>query len=492
MWNRYLICGLLTITWLCSSCLSLRPAYNPNQKFSPDQLQKDFDIAWNTYKKNHPAFDWYLSADSINRVFQRVRMSLTDSLSEPEFRLRLSYAVAHISCGHTSVLPSKAFTSYAGKARLPRFPLGVKIWGQDSMVVIENLSKDTQGIKKGIPILSIDSIPSSVFIRQMKEYIAADGFNEVYKELQAGANFSARFRWMYGLKESYQIGYLDEKGIAATAVLQVWKPAKKDSLSKREMASKLSKGAKPHKPTYGSFRIDTAKNLALLELNNFSHARIPSLIRKSFRTIYREKIPHLVLDLRLNGGGKIVNSTLLTKYLVNRPFRVADSVSAKDLRPAYPDFTQSGWFFRYFGWAITRKEADGRYHMHQPERKVHKPKKKNHFDGDVYILTGGYTFSASTLMLAKIMDQPNVTIIGEETGGAARGNSAVFTPFVTLPNTKVRARLPLFKMISDDTIPDNGRGIMPDFEVKPDSESIRLGKDKKLEKVYELLASKKK
>ena len=76
------------------------------------------------------------------------------------------------------------------------------------------------------------------------------------------------------------------------------------------------------------------------------------------------------------------------------------------------------------------------------------PVKKNHFDGHLYVLTGGNTFSAATLFAKTVRDQENVTIVGEETGGGAYGNTAWLIPEVVLPRTKVRFRLPLFRLLS--------------------------------------------
>jgi C-terminal processing protease CtpA/Prc len=224
-----------------------------------------------------------------------------------------------------------------------------------------------------------------------------------------------------------------------------------------------------------------------MELNNFSHNKVPQLIRSGFKKTRSAGINTFVLDLRSNGGGKINNSTLLTKYVINRPFRVADSVWAKDLKLAYPQHTQMAWVYQYFRWAFAKKQPDGLWHNGQSERKMYKPKKKNHFDGTLYVLTGGATFSASSLFLSKIYRQPNVVVVGEETGGGARGNTAVFIPKVTLPNTGVQLRLPLFRLIADVTIPENGRGIPPTVEVIPDSWHIANGIDKKMEKVKSLI-----
>jgi hypothetical protein len=49
--------------------------------------------------------------------------------------------------------------------------------------------------------------------------------------------------------------------------------------------------------------------------------------------------------------------------------------------------------------------------------------------------------------------------------------------------------LPLFRLISDVTIPENGRGIQPTVEVIPDSRQIAKGIDKKMEEVKKLIAA---
>jgi hypothetical protein len=475
------------------SCSGSKKAYVPTKKLSPQQLKEDFDIGWKTYQKNHPSYDWYTPADSINARFAAVRASLTDSLTEPEFRLRLSYAVSLIRCGHTSVIPSKSYQHYAKDYKGPSFPLAVKIWGKDSMVVLQNFLGDTLPIKRGTILTGINDIPVDVFIEQMKQYASTDGFSDGFKENQISASFPARFRWLYGLAENYQISYLDSAGQPAKMRLPNFFPGKKDSLHIKTTAKTTGKenqkSKKKKNPSYGKLSIDTARDLAIMELNTFSHSKLPRYIRSSFKKIKKNGVTSLVIDLRSNGGGKIDNSTLLTRYVIDKPFRVADSASAKDLRIAYPQYTQAAWLYRYFRWTFSKKKEDGRWHMQQTEKKVYKPIKKNHFDGHAYLLTGGTTFSASLLFLSKVYQQENVTIVGEETGGGARGNSAVMIPKITLPNSKVQLRLPLFRLISDVHIPQNGRGIMPEVFVRPGARNIRGNTDAKMEKVYEIIST---
>ena len=145
------------------------------------------------------------------------------------------------------------------------------------------------------------------------------------------------------------------------------------------------------------------------------------------------------------------------------------------------------WTFMQF---VTHKRSDNNYHFGYFERHYFHPKKRNHFDGDVYIITGGNSFSATTLFAKALQGQSNVKIIGEETGGGAYGNSAWMIPDVTLPITKIRFRLPKFRLVMDESLVKEGRGIIPDVEVAPTPETVRKGIDPKVEYVRKMIMRK--
>jgi hypothetical protein len=77
--------------------------------------------------------------------------------------------------------------------------------------------------------------------------------------------------------------------------------------------------------------------------------------------------------------------------------------------------------------------------------------------------------------------------VGEETGGGAYGNTAWLIPDVTLPVTGVRFRLPLFRLVINNSIPKNGRGVIPEVESAPTQKVIMAGTDFKLDKAMELI-----
>jgi hypothetical protein len=84
--------------------------------------------------------------------------------------------------------------------------------------------------------------------------------------------------------------------------------------------------------------------------------------------------------------------------------------------------------------------------------------------------------------------QNKVTIVGEETGGGWYGNSGIIIPDFTLPKTKLRLRMPLFKVVqSGHQTARLGKGIPPDVYVGYSMDALMNGRDLKIEKVKQLI-----
>ena len=88
-----------------------------------------------------------------------------------------------------------------------------------------------------------------------------------------------------------------------------------------------------------------------------------------------------------------------------------------------------------------------------------------HFDGTIYILISGLTFSGGSEFAALAKNYTNAIFIGEETGGGYYGNTSGSYLKFTLPNTQLKGRVPLCKFVvetQNNSIPF-GRGIIPDY-----------------------------
>jgi hypothetical protein len=488
----------LLIYWFCMvilfcSCASSKN-WNPDKKYAPEKLKKDFRVFRNVLEEVHPSLYWFTPKDSIDYYFDLTESRLIDSMTEREFRNHLNYMTNKFRCGHTSTFFSPKYTKYLQKAKIKSFPLSLKVW-KDTAVATASLLKENKGITRGSQIVSINNIPVPQMIDSFLQHTNIDGYAQQgqYQYLSNRGNFGIMFKNLYGLTDTMDFGFIDLQGNYATARLPVFLPVedtldKKDSI-RPERPERRERLLDPEK----SLQIDTTLRSAYMTLNSFSRNEgMTRFFRKSFRMINKLDLEHLVIDLRSNGGGDAGLSTLLTRYVIDKPFHVADSLYAKKLSSRNRKYIQHQWAYWLFTRIVTRKRADGNYHFGFYERHKFKPKKKYHFKKNIFILTGGNSFSASTLFAQKLKGQSNVTIVGEETGGGAYGNTAWMIPTVKLPETGVRFRLPKFRLVMDSSLVDEGRGVMPDVYAAPSVIDIRYGRDVKLGAVRALIESRRK
>lgn len=476
---------------LLMSCSTTKTSFYPEHKFAPEQLKKDFAILKETLEANHPSLYWYTTKDSLDWLYDAIATGITDSLTEAQFRNKVAYWVSNVHCGHTSTRASKAYIKYFEKKKLPLFPFNIKVWS-DSAVVINNLLRNDSALKRGTIILAINNYSTSKIIDSISSLISTDGFSNNFKHQAISFNFGAYYKNAFGIDSQYTIKYLDSNGlehihisknyvyITDTAKKVIKKPVVLIS-KKQQKENELSASR--------NMRIDSSKNMAVMEVNTFSKGKLRKFFRKSFNTLKEKKVQNLVIDLRRNTGGSISLSTLFTSYLAQKPFKIADTVAAQS-RSFHNKKYIHHWLIYWMSLHLAgKRKQDNRIHFQYFEKGIFKPKKNNHFDGQVFLLIGGYTFSAATLVTNNLKGQQNVTIIGEETGGGSYGNSAIHIPDIVLPNSKIRVRLPLFRVVLNKNNPKTGRGIFPDIDTYPSSQNIKKGIDNKMEKVIELIKS---
>lgn len=478
------------ILLILSSCAVSKNNYNPNKKFSPEQLQKDYELFRDILEESHPSLYWYTPKDSVDYYFEVGASRLKDSLPEYKFRNVLSYVLAQIHCGHTSVRASKAATRYSDRVRSWMFPLNIKAW-KDTVVITSNLSRSDSNVMRGALLKSIDNKPIDRIIDSLFQHVSGDGYNltHKYQTLSNGGVFRSMYGSIYGLKSKTPIEYIDTAGILKKTQLSVGAQIVDTARIRREKEhpTPRKERKKALLQSQRNLRIDTSLNTAFLEVNTFASGnKLRPFFKSSFKKIHRQNIQNLVVDLRGNGGGSVLLSNLLTKYISDQPFKIADTLYAMKRGSRYSEYENNYFLNHLFLLFLTHKKSDGHYHFTHYENKYFKTRKKNHFDGTTYVLTGGNTFSAATLFTKALADQSKVIVVGEETGGGAYGNTAWLIPDVTLPNTKVRFRLPLFRLVIDKNA-QKGRGVIPEVEAGPSVNAIRKNEDYKMSKVLEMI-----
>ncbi|MDQ6755949.1 MAG: S41 family peptidase [Bacteroidota bacterium] len=479
------LCMLICCCGIMSCSVS---KYNPDKKFPKEILQQDYTLLKNILEKKHPSLYWYTSKDTMDYYFDEGYKNISDSMTELQFGWKILAPLTHkIHCGHTSFSMSKNWDRFIRNKRVPSFPLYLKIW-KDTMVVTANLNKKDSVIKKGMIITSINGIRNQDIIKKMMGYLSEDGYEDNVNYIRLSTNFPYFHRNIFGIYKTYSVQYIDGFGKESKTNLPLFTAAA-DTLKKIKNFPPVKPKHFTRKEKLENIRsLQMDSNMALLTLNSFAKGHLKSFFRQSFSSLRKNKIKNLIIDLRANGGGEITNSAALTKYIRNNTFVVADTAAAisKGFGP-YTKYIKSGFFDNLGLFFLTKKGKDGRYHFGYWENHLLKPKNKNHFTGNVYVLTNGLTFSASSLFCNAVKGQSNVTLVGENTGGGWHGNSGIMIPDIILPNTKLRVRLPVFRLVQYNHVQKTGTGVVPDIYVGPTIESSRNNVDRKMEVVKQLI-----
>ncbi|PKK36912.1 hypothetical protein BWI96_08435 [Siphonobacter sp. SORGH_AS_0500] len=487
------------IFWLFLILLSIsacsQRAYTPQRTFEVSQLQKDLKIMRKGLESGHPGLYWYTPKAQLDSAFDATAQAITQPMTEADFRRLLDPLIEMVHCGHTTVRGSKGFERWRKHHTPNDFPLSV--FEVDNRIFISSNMSNQPELYKGKEIVKIEGRPALDTYHSLRKIVISDGYNQTFKNTTILNNFPMYYRYWYGEKDKYEVTILDSLKQEKSYFVALKKNEKKVRPANIPLTPTTPVTGQVRPPEPAMIRIYGSKNatlsiskrdssLALLDLNTFSMGNYRKLYRKLFREIERNHIQHLVLDLRNNGGGKVAASNLLMRYLMQEPFQAYRSVESLPIKKEYNRYTNERVARMILMKVICKKMDDGRLVIRSATR-VQKPKKKHGFHGDLYILTNGGSFSASSITTANLQFWKRAVVIGRETGGGRNGCTAWAIPYMTLPESQVRIRIPLFKALTAVTDTNQGRGVMPDYPVAFTSMDFMGNLDPDLEKVYELI-----
>ncbi|MFN4144602.1 MAG: S41 family peptidase [Runella sp.] len=491
----YLLPTTFCLLLLLSSCGS---NYTPQKTYPIELLRQDFRLMRLALESYHPGIYRYTSPDSMQWIFDQTAQQLTHDMTEQEFRRTLNPIFSYIRCGHTNIYSSNQYTKYLKRNKPKEQTLSI-IYLQNRLVIAQNRSKDTL-LKAGARIVAVNDKPISVVIDEMRRLIPSDGYNQTFKNVVLSNQFGDMYRYWSGRKDSIKLSVQLPTGLTHTTMLALHPPVKDSSKTSKiatstnrtsdslKVAAKIPKPKTiKHNKRRSLIISEKDSTVAILDINTFGRYTYQSFNRQAFRFLKNNNIQHLIIDLRSNGGGRSDASTDLMRYLLKERFVVYDTIDSKKGKPSFNRY-YGNKFFRFVSRNVFSKKLPSGHLRHRAAGRVIRPNKRLQFGGKVYLLTNGGAFSAAAIFASMVRQyNPNATVIGRETGGGRHGCNAFISPYLQLPHTKVKVRIPMYKIVLHVPGNDQGRGVMPDYPVEHTFDDVRKNRDADVEKAYELI-----
>lgn len=460
--------------------------FNPDKKYTIPQLKEDFHILRTALEEAHSGLYYYSTKEEMDNLFGRVSEKLNHPMTEPECYRHLAFLIAGINDGHTNIKHSPEYDAYlSGEPILMPFKL---LFINGKAYLFHNYSPDEE-ILPGGEVLAINDRPMSVIVGDMLELIPSDGQIKTskYKKLQRPVYFQRLYSLLYGITTSFKIAFKspgegkrkekEVKGLNATEFNRIY----------LERNPEEAKGLPPGE-------LECRGDVAILTLRTFSDTRFrnakisyPDFMKKAFMELSENGIQHLIIDLRDNGGGTDLNAKILVAYLMNKPFLFNKYREVSGVEFSFLEHTNSKDLEKRFKSRAIKNEKGTFYLKGHPNLGEQKPMQPS-FSGNVYVLINGGSFSGSGECTSVLHYYKRAVFIGEECGAGYYGNTSGFAVMLTLPNTRLRIRIPMVRYImavSDYPYPE--RGIIPDYPFTRTIEDYLNGIDTELKFVLELI-----
>lgn len=453
------------------------------KKYAPLKLKEDATLLRDVVLAMHPGIGIYNSRKFYSTLFDEFIEILNDSLTEKQFRIKLKILLDELHCGHTEVLLSSAY--YKASARQtynfsPYFfmPLNEKVY----MVASKNKKKDTL-IKQGSEISSINGISVDSMLRYCKRFITTDGFIQTGKSHYMKLAFNSYYHALFGRPDTFRVEFItgnQTKKLSYAAF-------KTKTIPSLPIEPKPDSSYRHYKKAKMRFKyLDKENKTMHLKIEAFSRRKTTKAYRKIFRCLDKNNTQNLIIDLRNNGGGSIENCYNLLSYLL-------DTVQTQTLRTSFKEYPYKKYATKPIYFKLMRaglKIISKKKTINDTDNFIYtiKPRKKHHYNNKLFVLINGASFSASCLVSAYLKASQKAVFVGEETSGAFEGCNAGIMPYYTLPNSKLKIRMPAFRVLNDVCPKITGHGIIPDYKIEYTFNDILQKRDLDLMKVNEIIS----
>ncbi|QCK16153.1 S41 family peptidase [Mangrovivirga cuniculi] len=430
------------------------------QNMGKEHVLEDLKNLRNNIQQYNPSLEKY-NPDFENLSMEIIQSVQKDSISIFDYFSLVSELCALSNEGHFTLGNwQDSIHKCIPESKCPYFPVSVKLIS--NQLYVWNDYSNEQLLKSGDKIISINGQTSDEIIKKLQKVIPSDGDILTY----SNKNIEIGFAWLYFFyieqTDMFKLEYLrPNQGVKSVTI---------QALLKSEQISNFKKHFKNDDINQGNelnafYDLQLKEGYAFIKLPSFDYKKVNQYKVKSkklYKSIFREladkKITNLVIDLRDNTGGRNEFADDMVPYI---------------LKPENAD--------SYLKKTISWEGKEKTYKMPSVSKYA--------FEGTIYVLVNGKTYSAGSSLARFLKEYANAIIIGEETGTRYEGFSAGSIQSVVLPNSKLRIGIPRYHIFYPESEKQNtrNRGIIPDYQINYSFEDIENETDLHFEKALNLI-----
>ncbi len=410
-------------------------------------------------------------ASSINRVTQ----FLPDKLDKIQYENAVREVLMDVKCGHTNIVKWSQSTP---KKDIPKklfphrvFTDGEKIW------ITEKVNDSVQSnLQRGDEIIAINGHKMDSVLVILKNFHPQDGEGSDLSKQMVNELFPGMYAKCIDRDSAFHVTYRNRTGTIHETTVHgcEFKPREETDLEE-----------------------DVLGNNAYMSLlhDSIAYLRIKSIESKEqefydrvFQRIEDRQINYLIIDLRNNTGGSLFSSADLISYFTPDTCSFTITFPKHNLRPFLSWKYQRRSRINNFRWKHYKKFEHEKTASGTKFTSYIYPKERLNFEGEIYVLTNGYTSSGASFITSYARNYGNAIVVGQKTGGGEFWNSAGTYPLLTLPKSGIQIQTATTYLQTDFSAKHHNN-IHPDFQIKYDADSYGV-RDLEMETVFELIGNK--
>jgi Peptidase family S41 len=462
------------------SCLFIFVCSGYSQTYTSSEAAEDIAHLKKYLKKYHPSYDRYRTKEQLDSAYAQALENLESAeITHRALAYEVSKATSAIGCGHTQVGFGKLLKMDSAVV------LPLTVWIEKGSLYAREYKGVDAAVINGDRILSINGITGDSLLIMITQKIFSDGYNTSHKIKRAEQFFAYYYHHIFGNVDTFEIDIARDDKVFKTYIAAipdpkdepVWREHKVDTTTMLFSGGGMSLHSIPH-----------LKETMLIKITSFGSGSQTKTRKKIFKYLKKNNIQNVVIDLRGNGGGNMFRGNKFKAYFLKK-------------------WITGITFARKPSFIMLNKNVDARLSarltalsfMLNPLQYPSKHgwtrlfpiiKKRNSFNGQVYVLTDGNTFSMASDVASSLKNNCNAIIIGEETGGGEAGSAGMLDTKIVLPNSKIEVKFNIYWAPAVRKIVDVGSGVKPDYPIERTLQERIDRKDLDLQKAIELIQSK--